>query len=54
MPRTTPLSEHDASRRQESLDRHWLSVSALLEERADLQGVHAMADLIYDAVRWSA
>jgi len=35
-------------------DKHSQAVSRLLAERADLQGVHALADLVSDSLRWSA
>jgi hypothetical protein len=34
--------------------RHAQALTALMEERADLRGVHALADHFDDAVRWSA
>jgi hypothetical protein len=34
--------------------RHAQALAALMEERADLRGVHALADHIDDAVRWTA
>lgn len=34
--------------------RHAQALTALLEERTDLRGVHAFADHVDDAVRWSA
>ena len=34
--------------------RHTQALTALMEERADLRGVHALADYFDDAVRWSA
>ena len=34
--------------------RHAQALTALMEERDDLQGVHALADHFADAVRWSA
>ncbi|MEI5674799.1 MULTISPECIES: hypothetical protein [Nocardioides] len=41
-------------RREDSVLRHWQAVSELLEHRSDLVGVHSLADLIHDSVRWSA
>ena len=35
-------------------DRHSEAVSRLLAEREDLKGVHALADLVSDSLRWSA
>jgi hypothetical protein len=34
--------------------RHARGLTTLLDERSDLRGVHALADLVDDAVRWSA
>ncbi len=34
-------------------DRHAEGLTRLLSERDDLRGVHALADLVDDAVRWS-
>jgi hypothetical protein len=40
--------------RSVSLTRWTASVVHLLDERRDLHGVAPMADLVYDAARWSA
>lgn len=52
----SPVSDITSARssRAESTAKHWHSVSELLDVRTDLVGVHPMADLIYDAVRWTA
>ena len=34
-------------------DRHAEGLTRLLSERDDLRGVHALADLVDDAIRWS-
>ena len=34
--------------------RHAQKLTALMEEREDLRGVHALADFVDDYVRWSA
>ncbi|GAA3830564.1 hypothetical protein [Nocardioides panacisoli] len=34
--------------------RHAQGLTRLMEERADLRGVHALADFVDDAVRWTA
>jgi hypothetical protein len=34
--------------------RHAQALTALMEERGDLRGVHAFADHVDEAVRWSA
>jgi len=35
-------------------DRHSNALSRLMAEREDLKGVHALADLVSDSLRWSA
>ncbi|MDO9494366.1 MAG: hypothetical protein Q7J48_01565 [Nocardioides sp.] len=34
--------------------RHARGLTTLMDERSDLRGVHALADLVDDAVRWTA
>lgn len=34
--------------------RHAQGLTRLMEERRDLRGVHALADFVDDAVRWTA
>jgi hypothetical protein len=34
--------------------RHAQALAALMTQREDLRGVHALADLVDDALRWSA
>ncbi|MEC9053036.1 MAG: hypothetical protein VX494_09400 [Actinomycetota bacterium] len=34
--------------------RHSQRLTALMETRRDLRGVHALADFVDDSVRWSA
>jgi uncharacterized protein YlxW (UPF0749 family) len=34
--------------------RHSQALNKLMSERADLRGVHALADLVDDSLRWSA
>ncbi len=34
--------------------RHSAALTTLMEERTDLRGVHALADHLDDAIRWSA
>jgi hypothetical protein len=41
-------------RRELATARHLHLVHALLENREDLYGVHPLADLVHDAVRWTA
>jgi hypothetical protein len=52
--RPDPHSEDTTSPRDDSVARYTASVSGLLDARRDLHGVHPMADLLYDAARWSA
>ena len=40
--------------RWELKNRHARALSRLLAEREDLKGVHALADLVSDSLRWSA
>jgi hypothetical protein len=42
------------ARRNASQARHSQALSALMTEREDLRGVHALADLVADSLRWSA
>lgn len=42
----------DARTRQEA--RHASGLHSLLSDRDDLRGVHALADLVGDRVRWCA
>ena len=35
-------------------DRHSQALFQLMAEREDLKGVHALADLVSDSLRWSA
>jgi hypothetical protein len=35
-------------------DRHSQALARLMAEREDLQGVHPLADLVSDSLRWSA
>jgi len=34
--------------------RHAQSLTRLMEQRTDLRGVHALADFVDEAVRWTA
>ena len=55
-PGTDPAREIDGARerRLASRARHAQALSALMDEREDLRGVHALADLVADSLRWSA
>jgi hypothetical protein len=35
-------------------DRHAQALARLMAEREDLKGVHPLADLVSDSLRWSA
>jgi hypothetical protein len=41
-------------RRRALRTRHAQGLTRLMEERTDLRGVHALADFVDDAVRWTA
>ncbi len=52
----TVLVEHEYPRSAGQRDlafRHLHGVSSLYATRADLRGVHAFADVLEEAVRWS-
>jgi hypothetical protein len=53
---TTPDRNLDRLREQRTRLRlrHTQSLTALMDERSDLRGVHALADYFDDAVRWTA
>lgn len=63
-PLAAPAVAHDdtaESRDQRVLDqrarfrtRHARALTDLMGQRDDLRGVHALADLVDDAVRWTA
>ena len=54
-PDTTPDTlDRLRNQRAELRLRHTQALTALMEERVDLRGVHALADYFDDAVRWSA
>ncbi len=53
----TPPSEtvdRRLERRAALRDRHAQGVARLMAQRTDLRGVHALADFVDDAVRWTA
>jgi hypothetical protein len=41
-------------RRAALRNRHAQGLTRLMEQRTDLRGVHALADFVDDAVRWTA
>lgn len=53
---TTPETDLEKFREQRTALRlrHAQALTSLMEERADLRGVHALADHFDDAVRWTA
>ena len=51
---TTPVL-YRISQQREKLDTHHAQgLARLMGARADLRGVHALADFVDDAVRWTA
>jgi hypothetical protein len=54
--RQHPEDEIDTARAQRAAlkVRHARGLTTLMNQRDDLRGVHALADLVDDAVRWSA
>lgn len=58
MPNQPPTSTTDLDRIREQRERletrHSQGLTRLMGARSDLRGVHALADLVDDAVRWSA
>jgi len=58
MEHTTPLEttalERTTQQRSPFRDRHASALAKLLEERHDLRGTYAFADLVDDSLRWSA
>jgi energy-coupling factor transporter ATP-binding protein EcfA2 len=46
--------EQIRAQRAEVKNRHAKALSRLMTEREDLKGVHALADLVSDSLRWSA
>jgi hypothetical protein len=54
-PRDTDTQlERIRAQRAELKHRHSQALSKLMAEREDLKGVHALADLVSDSLRWSA
>ncbi|HEX5089614.1 MAG TPA: hypothetical protein VFV89_17535 [Nocardioides sp.] len=46
--------ERIRAQRAETRNRHSRELTRLLSRRQDLKGVHALADLVNDSLRWSA
>ena len=42
------------ARRAALKDRHARGLTSLMSQRDDLRGVNALADLVDDAIRWTA
>ena len=53
-PTTTTDLDRIREQRERLETRHAQGLARLMGARADLRGVHALADLVDDAVRWSA
>jgi hypothetical protein len=59
---TQPAPRHDIDAELERIriqratvqHRHSQALARLMAEREDLKGVHALADLVDDSLRWSA
>ncbi|WP_166135573.1 hypothetical protein [Nocardioides ochotonae] len=49
-----PTLDRIAAQRTKLELRHSQALARLLEERQDLRGVNALADLVADSLRWSA
>lgn len=57
-PAPETSTDHSLDRRREQRtalkSRHAQSLTRLMDTRTDLRGVHALADFVDDAVRWTA
>lgn len=51
---TAASTEEKPTRRERLETRHAREIVELLGRKEELRGVHAMADFLDDAVRWSA
>jgi hypothetical protein len=49
-----PELERIRAQRSQTRTRHSRELAKLLSRRQDLKGVHALADLVSDSLRWSA
>ena len=58
MENTTPIEpialDHTTLQRFSLRDRHASALAKLMEERDDLRGAYAFADMVDDSLRWSA
>jgi hypothetical protein len=50
---TTPVEDRLRAQRATLRTRHTHALTTLMDERTDLRGVHALADFVDDAVRWT-
>ena len=46
--------DRSLERRHSLRTRHAQNLTRLMETRTDLRGVHALADFVDDAIRWTA
>ena len=53
-PTSTTVLDRIREQRERLETRHAQGLTRLMGARSDLRGVHALADLVDDAVRWSA
>jgi hypothetical protein len=51
---TTPRPDEPTGGRFSLRDRHASALARLMDERQDLRGTYAFADLVDDSLRWSA
>ena len=51
---TTDAMDRSLARRAALRSKHAQGLTRLMEERADLRGVHPLADFVDDAIRWTA
>ena len=54
MTETPDTVDRSLERRAALRNRHAQGLTRVMEERTDLRGVHALADFVDDAVRWTA
>jgi hypothetical protein len=54
LTRDLDLELERARAQRAAQNRHARALARLLNEREDLKGVHALADLVNDSLRWSA
>lgn len=54
LPATEASVDPRTGQRERLQTRHSQALTSLMETRDDLRGVHALADFVDEAVRWSA